>query len=60
LPIAAWSCINASTVDQGQARLSESATYADLSQDIPTEMQAVGLGGAGPLVVADLARAGAG
>ncbi|KUM74212.1 helix-turn-helix domain-containing protein [Streptomyces curacoi] len=35
---AAWSCIDARDLDQAQKHLNESATYAGLSQDGPTEM----------------------
>jgi transcriptional regulator with XRE-family HTH domain len=37
--IAAWSCIDARNLDQAQRYLNESATYAGLSQDGPTEMR---------------------
>ncbi|UIX31739.1 helix-turn-helix domain-containing protein [Streptomyces sp. GQFP] len=37
--IAAWSCIDARNLDQAQRHLNESATYAGLSQDGPTEMR---------------------
>jgi hypothetical protein len=37
--IAAWSCIDARNLDQAQTYLNESATYAGLSQDGPTEMR---------------------
>lgn len=37
--IAAWSCIDARNLDQAQSYLNESATYAGLSQDGPTEMR---------------------
>ncbi|MFK0280350.1 hypothetical protein ACIQVL_07735 [Streptomyces sp. NPDC090499] len=37
--IAAWSCIDARNLDQAQKYLHESATYAGLSQDGPTEMR---------------------
>ncbi|MFJ5643030.1 helix-turn-helix domain-containing protein [Streptomyces sp. NPDC093223] len=37
--IAAWSCIDARNLDQAQKYLNESATYAGLSQDGPTEMR---------------------
>ncbi|MFD0316583.1 helix-turn-helix domain-containing protein [Streptomyces flavalbus] len=35
--IAAWSCVDARNLDQAQRYLNESATYAGLSQDGPTE-----------------------
>ncbi|MFE0474024.1 helix-turn-helix domain-containing protein [Streptomyces sp. NPDC058947] len=37
--IAAWSCIDARNLDQAQSYLNESAAYAGLSQDGPTEMR---------------------
>ncbi|MFD5539815.1 hypothetical protein ACFWIJ_18860 [Streptomyces sp. NPDC127079] len=37
--IAAWSCIDVRNLDQAQKYLNESATYAGLSQDGPTEMR---------------------
>ncbi len=37
--IAAWSCIDARNLEQAQRHLNESATYAGLSQDGPTEMR---------------------
>ncbi|MGP2436573.1 XRE family transcriptional regulator [Streptomyces sp. JW3] len=37
--IAAWSCIDARNLTQAQSYLNESATYAGLSQDGPTEMR---------------------
>jgi hypothetical protein len=37
--IAAWSCIDARELDRAQTYLNESATYAGLSQDGPTEMR---------------------
>ncbi|MFE1326727.1 helix-turn-helix domain-containing protein [Streptomyces sp. NPDC058741] len=37
--IAAWSCIDARNLDQAQSYLNESATYAGLSQDGPTEIR---------------------
>ncbi|MEU1130134.1 helix-turn-helix transcriptional regulator [Streptomyces sp. NPDC005900] len=37
--IAAWSCIDLRDLDQAQRHLNESATYAGLSQDGPTEMR---------------------
>ncbi|MEW2303819.1 helix-turn-helix transcriptional regulator [Streptomyces sp. NPDC006655] len=37
--VAAWSCIDARNLDQAQKYLNESATYAGLSQDGPTEMR---------------------
>ncbi|GAA3837307.1 helix-turn-helix transcriptional regulator [Streptomyces chiangmaiensis] len=37
--IAAWSCIDARNLDQAQKYLNESATFAGLSQDGPTEMR---------------------
>ncbi|MFD9871206.1 helix-turn-helix domain-containing protein [Streptomyces niveus] len=37
--IAAWSCIDARNLDKAQRHLNESATYAGLSQDGPTEMR---------------------
>ncbi|MDN3029623.1 helix-turn-helix transcriptional regulator [Streptomyces sp. S.PB5] len=37
--IAAWSCIDARNLDHAQRHLNESATYAGLSQDGPTEMR---------------------
>ncbi|MFJ8281964.1 helix-turn-helix domain-containing protein [Streptomyces griseoviridis] len=37
--IAAWSCIDARNLDQAQKYLNESATYAGLSQDGPTEIR---------------------
>lgn len=37
--IAAWSCIDARNLDQARSYLNESATYAGLSQDGPTEMR---------------------
>ncbi|MBB5796691.1 XRE family transcriptional regulator [Streptomyces caelestis] len=37
--IAAWSCIDARNLDQAQSYLNESAAYAGLSQDGPTEIR---------------------